>query len=140
MGQDDWWQCDDFIDHIVQTSDSGYILAGSSASSISGYKSEDTRGFFDYWVVKLNKRGKKEWDKTIGGNDYEFCSPFIVTSEGGILLGGFSQSNISGEKTQNSRGGYDIWLVKLTGKGKVQWDRTIGGDGFDGAFSIITKE
>lgn len=129
----------EFLDMIVQTKDSGYVLAGSSDSPISGYKTEDSRGYFDYWVVKVNKRGNKVWDKTIGGNDYEFCSPFLLTNDGGILLGGFSASNISGEKTDNSRGDYDIWLVKLNDIGKILWDKTLGGNAFDGAFGIIQE-
>jgi hypothetical protein len=131
---------EEVIDNVVQTKDSGYILAGSSNSPISGYKTEDTRGFFDYWVVKVDKRGHKIWDKTIGGNDYEFCSPIVLTNDGGVLLGGFSQSNISGEKTENSRGNYDIWLVKINSQGKVKWDKTIGGNDFDGAFGIIQAD
>ena len=130
----------EYIDMIVQTKDSGYVLAGSSDSPISGYKTEDSRGYFDYWVVKVNKRGNKVWDKTIGGSDYEFCSPVLLTNDGEVLLSGFSASNISGEKTENSRGDYDIWLVKLNDKGKIQWDRTIGGNDFDGAVGILPED
>lgn len=121
----------EYIDNIVQTSDGGYILAGSSDSYQSGEKSEDSRGYFDYWVVKLDKNGAIQWNKTIGGNSYEFLSGVELTSDGGVVLAGFSQSYISGEKTENSRGNYDFWLVKLTKEGQVQWDKTIGGDGED---------
>ena len=118
----------EYIDHIVQTSDGGYILAGSSDSPISGDKSEDSLGFVDYWVVKLDKNGKKVWDKTIGGSNYDWCSPVALTSDGGVIVGGFSLSNKSGNKTEDSRGGYDYWLVKLDGNGNIQWDKTIGGN------------
>lgn len=117
----------EYIDNFVQTEDGGYILAGSSDSYISGEKSENSRGFFDYWVVKLNKYGKKIWDKTIGGNGYDWCSPISLTKDGGVIVGGFSNSNISGEKTEDSRGGSDYWLVKLDSRGNIQWDKTIGG-------------
>lgn len=121
----------EYIDNVVQTSDGGYILAGSSDSYRSGEKSEDSRGFFDYWVVKLDKNGNVQWDKTIGGSDYEFLSGVELTTDGGVVLAGFSQSSISGEKTENSRGGYDYWIVKLNKEGRIQWDKTIGGDGGD---------
>ncbi len=121
----------EYIDNVVQTTDGGYILAGSSESYISGDKSESTRGYFDYWVVRLNKKGDKVWDKTIGGTDYEFCSPIELTTDGGVIIGGFSQSNISGEKTENSRGFYDYWLVKLDRYGHIKWDKTIGGSDND---------
>jgi len=119
----------EYIDNIVQTGDDGYILAGSSDSYRSGEKSEDSRGFFDYWVVKLDKNGNIQWDKTIGGNDNEFLSGVELTSDGGVALSGFSISNISGEKTENSRGDFDNWIVKLSKEGHIEWDKTIGGNG-----------
>lgn len=121
----------EYIDNVVQTADGGYILAGSSDSYLSGDKSEISRGFFDYWVVRLNKHGEKLWDKTIGGYDYEFCSPIEPTTDGGVMIGGFSQSNISGEKTEDSRGGYDYWVVKLNRFGQIEWDKTLGGNDGD---------
>jgi len=128
----------EYIDNFRQTSDDGYILAGSSASDISGDKTENGRGATDYWVVKLNKNGKIQWQKTIGGNGYEFCSPVELTIDGGVIIGGFSASNISGEKTENSRGDYDYWIVKLNSKGNIQWDKTIGGN--DGDFCRGLKQ
>jgi hypothetical protein len=121
----------ELIDNIVQTSDGGYILAGSSDSYTSGEKSEDSRGFFDYWAVKLDKNGNIQWNKTIGGSGFEFLSGVELTADGGVVLAGFSESNASWEKTENSRGGFDYWLVKLSKEGRIQWDKTIGGDGGD---------
>ncbi len=121
----------EFVDNIVQTKDGGYVLMGSSDSYTSFEKSEDSHGTFDYWVVRLDKKGNILWDKTLGGTDFEFGSPIELTSDGGMLVGGFSNSNISFEKTENSRGDYDYWVVKLDKNGKVQWDKTIGGSGGD---------
>jgi hypothetical protein len=41
----------------------------------------------------------------------------LVTSEGGFLLGGRSDSGQGGDKSQSSRGGTDYWLVKLSASG-----------------------
>ena len=119
---------DDYAEEIIQTKDGGYILAGSSNSNMSGEKSANSRGGMDVWIVKLDKHGKKIWDKTFGGNDDDWCSSFAATVDGGVIVGGSSLSNISGEKTENSRGGFDYWLLKLDSKGNLQWDKTIGGD------------
>lgn len=121
----------EFIDNIVQDKDGNYILAASSDSYISGEKSEDSRGSWDMWVVKADVNGNKLWDKTIGGNDYDFCSPIGITQDGGLILVGFSGSNASGEKSQNCRGQSDYWVVKLNKNGNIQWDKTIGGSGDD---------
>ncbi|TPE43039.1 SBBP repeat-containing protein [Pontibacter mangrovi] len=124
---------------IQQTSDGGYILGGHTESSIGGDKSEASRGSFDYWVVKLDSTGKKEWDRTFGGNDVDRLYALQQTSDGGYILGGYSNSGISGDKTQDRHGDFednidcclDYWIVKLDAKGNKQWDRTYGGDGGD---------
>jgi hypothetical protein len=122
----------ELIDNVVQTDDGGYMLAGSSDSYASWEKSESTRGSLDMWVVKLNRFGKKVWDKTIGGNDYDLCSGIQITRDGGLILAGFSGSNASGEKSENNRGVQsDFWIVKLNKKGNIEWDRTIGGSADD---------
>jgi hypothetical protein len=128
----------EFIDDIVQAQDGSYILAGSSDSYASGEKTEDTRGNFDMWVVKVDVNGNKLWDKTIGGSDYDLCSPVKLTKDGGVILGGFSGSNKSGEKSEDNRGySSDFWIVKLDKKGNIQWDKTIGGSGDDYCHSLI---
>lgn len=127
IGGDD----NDYLQVIEQSSDGGYILGGYSSSNISGEKTEKSRGSFDYWVVKLNAAGKIEWDKTLGGNGYDNLRCLKQTAGGGYIFGGYSPSGVSGEKTQKSRGGYDFWLIKLTSKGRIVWDRTIGGSADD---------
>ncbi len=63
--------------------------------------------------MKLNSTGEIAWQKTIGGFDMEELEAIIQTSDGGFLLGGRSSSSISGDKTENSFGDYDYWVVKL---------------------------
>jgi len=55
------------------------------------------------------------WQKTIGGDDTDFSTVFESTIDGGFIIGGYSTSNISGEKTENSNGQIDIWIVKIDG-------------------------
>ncbi|MGV3587660.1 MAG: T9SS type A sorting domain-containing protein [Adhaeribacter sp.] len=112
---------------IQQTHDGGYILGGSSRSDASGDKTENSKGYYDYWVVKLNAAGTKEWDKTIGGSNADSLIVIQQTSDGGYILGGYSNSMAGGDKSQNSKGGYDFWIVKLFPSGLIEWERTIGG-------------
>ena len=116
---------------VQQTPDGGYLLGGYSSSSASGDKTEVSRGKWDYWLVKLDSQGAKQWDRTLGGNKQDTFSSVQQTTDGGYLLGGYSDSDISGEKTQASQGGYDYWLVKLNGQGIRQWDRVLGGSESD---------
>jgi hypothetical protein len=121
----------DQISCLKQTSDGGFILGGSSNSGISGDKSQASQGYHDYWVVKLDTQGNKLWDKTFGGNNEDFLFSIQQTSDGGYILGGFSESGISGDKSQASKGKTDYWIVRLDIKGNKLWDKAFGGNNID---------
>jgi hypothetical protein len=127
---------DDLLYSITQTSDSGYILGGWSVSSISGDKTANCEGNYDYWIVKTDAFGNIQWQNTIGGSGYDFFTTGEKTSDGGYLLGGYSESNISGDKTEINFGLYDYWIVKVDSVGNVQWQNTIGGTGTDFLYSV----
>ncbi|WP_460922092.1 PKD domain-containing protein [Pontibacter brevis] len=126
----------DFLRDLEQTTDGGYILGGYSYSSNSSHKSEPLRGNADYWVVKLDASGIKQWDKTFGGSDIDHLRSLKQTADEGYILGGYSKSNKGGEKSEDSKGSYDYWVIKLDGSGSMQWDRTIGGSSFEDLFTL----
>jgi hypothetical protein len=128
----------DGLHAAIQTTDGGFLLAGTSSSIISGDKSEGNRGAGDYWIVKISSSGVKEWDKTYGGSALEELRSVLQTSDGGYLIGGYSLSGISGDKTEGSRGESDYWLVKVTSSGVKQWDKRFGGSLAD-ELSTLTK-
>ncbi|QMU31039.1 T9SS type A sorting domain-containing protein [Adhaeribacter radiodurans] len=127
---------EDVLTSIQQTKDSGYILGGYSLSGISGEKSQARIGSTDYWIVKLEANGEKTWDKTIGGTDEDYLSSLQQTSDEGYILGGYSWSGISGNKSQASIGQHDYWIVKLKTDGTKDWDKTLGGNESDVLTSV----
>lgn len=127
----------DILNSIIPTSDDGFLLAGESWSNISGDKTENSQGEGDFWVVKINSIGSIEWQNTIGGDNVDRCYSSYQSTDGGYILGGFSKSNISGDKTENGRGNFDFWLVKINNVGLVEWQNTIGGSQIDGITSVI---
>ena len=126
----------DILTSVQQTSDGGYILGGYSNSTISGDKTEDSLGGNDFWVVKTDAAGVIQWQNTIGGNSFDNLRSVHQTADGGYILGGNSGSNISGDKTENSLGGADYWVVKIDSSGNILWDNTIGGSGSDNLYSV----
>lgn len=98
---------------IILTSDGGYALGGTSSSNLSGDKSQASQGSTDYWMVKTDANGKLKWDKRYGGNSQEELRALLQTNDGGYLLGGRSDSGVSGDRTQPSQGITDYWLVKV---------------------------
>lgn len=82
----------------------------------------------------LSSAQEIEWQNTIGGTlgDDIYC--IQPTNDGGFILAGSSTSDISGDKTENSNGGEDYWIVKIDSSGVIQWQNTIGGSGSDFLF------
>jgi hypothetical protein len=115
---------------MISTSDGGYLLGGNSISAVSGEKTQPCRGNEDYWIVKIDVNGNKLWDKTFGGSDSEHLYDLKQTSDGGYILGGWSESEANGDKTQPTVGAQsimDCWIVKIDASGNKQWDRNFGG-------------
>lgn len=121
-------------------SDAGLILTGMSISEPSGYKSDPViggSGWGDIWLVRLDFFGEYMWDKTIGGNGEDLSGSIVQSSDGNFMITAGSSSSISGNKTENSRGSFDYWIVTINPFGEVIWDKTLGGSGIDSPQEII---
>ncbi|MBK7681943.1 MAG: hypothetical protein IPJ26_05500 [Bacteroidetes bacterium] len=127
----------DYLNSIELTSDGGYILGGYSLSNISGSKTENNLGSWDYWIVKTDSLGNIQWQNTIGGSNWDYLTSIKQTTDGGYILGGHSFSNTSGDKTENTNGDNDFWIVKVDSIGIIQWQNTIGGSKDDQLASIV---
>ena len=124
--------------HSIQiTRDGGYILGGTSSSDKSAEKNENGFGNLDYWVVKLDRLGKIEWQKTYGGKYADELRSIATTFDGGFILGGYSNSPASGNKTNDNIGSGDYWIIKTDYKGEIQWQKTIGGNQDDQLYTVI---
>lgn len=124
---------------IKPTRDGGYIIGGSSYSEKSiatidengqtkGEKSTESFGNIDYWVVKIDNNGKIQWQKSFGGRYVDELRSIDTTTDGGYILGGYSNSPASGNKSNDNIGIGDYWVIKLDEKGNEQWQKTIGGN------------
>ncbi|MFN0276953.1 MAG: T9SS type A sorting domain-containing protein [Chitinophagales bacterium] len=123
---------------LHQTADDGIILGGHSWSGISGDKTEESRGLSDYWIVKLDPLGNVQWDKTFGGDSVETLRNLYETPDGGYIIGGHTLSGASGDKTEESKGMSDFWIIKINAAGEIDWQKTIGGTGNDLLYDIRT--
>ena len=136
---------DDELYAVQQTSNGGYILGGYSFSGIGGDKTQDNRDLTnstsDFWVVKIDSSGNKQWDKRFGGNDMDGINSLLQTCDGGYILGGTSSSGISGDKTQTNWDtitfSYDMWIVKIDSSGYKLWDKRFGGKSSDHLFNVL---
>jgi|GEM_PF-518136 len=121
----------DYAYFVRQTSDNGYIVAGTTKSNnifVSG-----NHGDYDYWIIKLDDSGNLQWQKALGGSGTEEAYSVEQTSDGGYIIAGSSNSN-NGNVTGN-HGSYDYWIVKLDSAGNIQWQKSFGGTDEDNAYS-----
>jgi len=117
---------------IRQTRDGGYIAFGQTRS-IDGDVTAN-HGVYDCWVVKLSATGELEWQKALGGSDEDFGQSIQQTIDNGFIATGLSVS-VDGDLTFNY--GYsDLWVIKLTESGAIQWQKTLGGTQSDIGFCI----
>jgi hypothetical protein len=112
---------DDRGSSLIQTSDGGYAIAGSTRSFGEGWT--------DVYVIKLDAKGNLQWTKTIGGGDRDEGHSLIQTSDGGYAIAGTTYSFGAGSG--------DVYLVKLDANGNLQWTKTIGGPKSDWGESLI---
>ncbi|MEG1592726.1 MAG: T9SS type A sorting domain-containing protein, partial [Chryseobacterium sp.] len=99
--------------------------SGNEASNLVSRKSKSSPNFGegDYWVIKLSKDNKVEWEKNFGGKGDDHLRTMVFTSSG-YIIGGESRSEKSGNKTVGIEEGTDIWLISLNTKGEEQWQKS----------------
>jgi len=105
---------------IAPTSDGGYVVAGWTRSFGAGMG--------DVWVLKLDGSGNVVWQKTYGGTNEDAAHALAPTSDRGYIVAGWTWSFGAGMG--------DVWVLKLDGTGNVQWQKTYGGTGVDGASAV----
>ena len=105
----------DYAYSVKQTTDGGYIVAGSTRST--GGDVSGNNGIDDYWLIKLNSAGTLLWQKALGGSLIDVANSVLQTSDGGYIVAGSSRSN-NGDVTNNiGSNPIRFWVVKLAGPG-----------------------
>ncbi|UUC44155.1 T9SS type A sorting domain-containing protein [Flavobacterium cerinum] len=122
---------------VEQTLDEGYIIGGYSNSPASGNKQSDNMGAGDYWILKTDKNGLVQWQRTLGGDGDDNLTALIQCQTGGYLLGGSSNSNPSRDKSRANGKGTDFWLMRLDQDGQTIWQETYNYGKTDLLTSII---
>ena len=78
------------------------------------------------------------WQNVIGGPAWDGLTSMDVTLDGGYILGGSSYSEPGGDKTEPHIYDKDFWVVKISATGTIEWDKTIGSNGYDDLTSVIS--
>jgi len=113
----------DEVEKMIPTKDGGALLGVYSRSTVGGSKKTENFGEGDYWIIKLSKDGKVEWEKNFGGKGDDHLRTLALTSSG-YLIGGESRSERSGNKSVGITEGTDLWLISLNNRGEEIWQKS----------------
>jgi hypothetical protein len=105
---------------VTQTSDGGYIVAGTTYSYGAGNG--------DIWLIKTDASGSEEWSELFGGSEVEYGESVTETSDGGYIVVGSTMSYATGHS--------DVWLIKTDADGNEEWNQTFGGSDEDHGDSV----
>ena len=94
--------------YIEQTSDGGYIIAGSQ---------NDAYGFYDILALKLDSNGNYQWHQTYGRDQNEYGDMIHQRNSNYIL---------TADTKSYGAGGYDVILYNIDSLGIENWSFTYG--------------
>ena len=86
-----------------KTSDGDFIILGNTY--------EEDPLWYDVWLLKTNSEGELLWDKTYGGNGYDWGNSVQMTTDGGFIIGGYMYTSP----------GTDGFLLKTNDAGEQEW-------------------
>ncbi|MBE4948314.1 T9SS type A sorting domain-containing protein [Chryseobacterium culicis] len=138
------WQKDiksstqDFLSQVTTTIDQQYLITGSSIQSnkLQAESRKQNNGY-DFHLIKLNQQGEEVWEKYFSGQNHDYLSATVTTQDGGFLLAGTSYSGKGLDKKEESKGGSDIWLIRINEFGDELWQKTLGSSSDEEARAVI---
>jgi hypothetical protein len=126
---------DDAANAICATADGGYVIAGLTASN-NGDVSEN-KGSFDAWIIKLDNKGNKKWQRTLGGSDFDNALTLTETKDHDLLIGSYTNS-MNGD-VQSNHGKSDVWMIRMNQEGGVVSRTTYGGTDTEFPQAVLSR-
>jgi len=112
----------DWGNAIYETNDGGYVISGA-------YSTDSTSLDIDAYIIKTDANGDTLWTKTYGGIGNDYGQYIQQTTDGGYVLGGYTNSF--------GNGSYDAFLIKVNANGDTLFTKTFGGTGDDEANTVL---
>ncbi len=119
----------DWVNAVLATPDGGWLVAGGSASGVSGNKTTPNLGGWDGWLLRLDSNGDRLWERVYGSSNYSENIMFIAPAgDGGLWLAGnvFTLDPVTSAYLT-----VDYWVARIDSSGALLWEHTFGGSGLD---------
>jgi len=136
------WQRDiksstqDFLSQVTTTIDGEYLITGSSIQNSKLQDSKQNNGY-DFHLIKIDQQGNGIWEKYFSGQNHDYLAATVATQDGGFAVVGTSYSGKGLDKKDESKGGSDIWLLRLNESGDELWQKTLGSESDEEARAVI---
>lgn len=112
---------DDYGYSVVETEDSGLVVTGETYS-LGNYS--------QLYLLKTDSNGNLLWEENFGGSESDRGSSVVSTTDGGLVVTGYTDS--FGSRVQ-------VYLLKTDSDGNLLWERDFGGPEGDYGTSIVEK-
>lgn len=117
---------------IVKTRDNGVVICGNTNSTDDMGKANRTSS--DVWIIKTDLNGTPLWEKSYGGSALDWGHSIVELTSGDLMVASVTASDDGNISTNNGAG--DIWLMRLTPKGDLIWEKSYGGSFSDNVWKM----
>lgn len=122
--------------YSLSKTNNGYIIGGSSESN--DFDVPSNNGDRDAWLIRTDLAGQMIWTQTFGGSNIDNIYSAIQCSNGGYISVGYSQSSDGEINNHGSSQNYpDVWVIKTSESGIVEWQKNFGSSQPDYGKSIF---
>lgn len=96
-----------------------------------------SNGYMDILVAKFDPQGKPIWARTFGGVGVDEGTALTIDTQGNAYVTGWFRNRVSFDAfTFTAAGEYDMFLIKLDGRGRVVWANCAGGVQHDYGYGV----
>ncbi|HAF07269.1 MAG: hypothetical protein XD76_1264 [candidate division TA06 bacterium 32_111] len=114
---------------VTETNDGCFVIGGE-------IDYQDGHGE-DVYLAKMDKNGKKIWEKRFGGDYDDKCHALSKTKDDGFILAGaktpYTKEDFFGSIPEE----LDVYLIKTDKDGNKLWEKTFGGKDRDIASAVL---
>ncbi|MBU3742451.1 MAG: hypothetical protein FGM24_09240, partial [Candidatus Kapabacteria bacterium] len=129
----------DYATALAVAPNGGIVMAGVTHSfndtsiATTGSHQAALGGKYDAFLARFTSGGVRLWGTYYGGRYRDFANAVAVTSDGDILMAGWTDSDnaiaTAGSHQATNVGGWDAFLVRFTSGGVREWGTYYGGSG-----------